>query len=276
MLQAISRGKPLSAHPYEDEITATVFGPLPHLETKATWDLLNALLGNPIAPGDFAPQELDLDLWPQREISFQGMEVTVEPDLLITFQDATGETVRIILEVKWFRPGQPAAPLSSLDRSNRHDQLARQWVGYANGFNPGRVRHILLTPDPWSIEFGETPFALEDHQEGLGKAWRENAHLVTWQELRRHCEVQAAESSGNLAPMFQEWGKNVALALSRLGIRSFRGFRGFVEATPFPSHPLQLLGFLDLPRSGPLTTPMGEKEGNPIFFQEPEDPDGWR
>ena len=222
MLEAIAHKKRLSGRPYEDEVTAAVFGPLRYLPASESWKLFLKLLGKSAARSElqsFKPARISIKFWPRESICFHNENNRVEPDALITYTDGNNDTCSIILEIKWSDERGISAPLSSKDPEGRYDQLARQWVAFGVE-QPKTTWHLFITPEPASPEINDCQASLEaGTSTEIMKQWKSHFCHATWHRLSG-----IAKNTTRATPSLRQWGNDVNTALLRLGIRDFRGF----------------------------------------------------
>jgi hypothetical protein len=192
----------------EDEITSIVFGPLDFLPASDHWLLWKTVLHNHasmhasgLLPLDFlsgfSPVECILDFWPRKS--------GVEPDLVITFTSAQGETRSLLIELKW------NAGVSG------DDQLHRQWSEYQAGLHATSL-HVFIAK-----RMSDLP---DDRQGWLapGRAGMRASRLraVRWHELQHEIAKLAALSGTPVA--LARWCELTSGFLHQVGIRAFAGF----------------------------------------------------
>jgi hypothetical protein len=184
----------------EDVITSTILGPLRYWDAARVWDVLQCLIGPsdhefPTRPD--GPIDVDVRFWPRAAVGTGYCEPDLVVDLFVKTPDTNKILVaRIIVEVKW-----------NAGASGKH-QLALQHDAF--GRQDERLIHVYLTK--------HHDRAASDIQDAGPKA----AEVINlpWSSLVSRVEKVATD------PVVQRWAEDVLVAMARLGVLPFSGFRG--------------------------------------------------
>ena len=225
MLQAVIKKK-LQRHlrepekPPEDLITDCFFGPLRYLGARDAGRALaqvcqdsrkaafNALEGAEVT---------DVELWPRRN--------RVEPDVMVHCSDASGNPLRLMVEVKW------DAPLGDA-------QALRQWRAFRTGNEGGdRLLHLVICRRADLIEEEIESQAGELKEEGRRAFvdWRNRRLVLTWFDVARR--LRDGNGPAWSSTQLRRWALDIQEVLWWYGERPFRGF------APIPTlagdHPIE-------------------------------------
>jgi hypothetical protein len=191
----------------EDEITSLIMGPLDYLSPEASGSFWRALIecdvGEELAFPSSTISRVQMDFWQRR---------TIEPDLLVELQWATGERRIVLVEFKW------NAPLSG------NDQLHRQWNEYLTDAEREVAHHVFIAPE---ISAGLNAI-------GQDNIWNGRLILRSWISILDLLKQLDCSTHAGL----EKWSTQVATLLERLHIRRFQGFRGLTIPSTFPESPL--------------------------------------
>jgi hypothetical protein len=196
----------------EDEITSIIFGPLDFLSASDNWKLWKAVLQNHASTtvsgplpsdylADFFPDVCTLAFWPRKN--------NIEPDLVVTFSDAAGQTRSLLVELKWDAP------------PSGEDQLKKQWLAYQAGQHAYSL-HVFITKRIGDLPTDVHPWSCE---EGGNSASRLRA--IRWNAFR-HEILKLAESS-NISRPLKRWCELSSGFLRQVEIRPFVGFHTIIR-----------------------------------------------
>lgn len=192
----------------EDEITSIVFGPLDFLSPADHWSFWKALLQGHASmhasgrmPPDFmegfAPVECLLDFWPRKN--------RIEPDIVIEFTDAVGESRSLVVELKW------NAGVSG------DDQLQKQWLDYQEGLHAQSL-HVFIAKQMSELPSDRNAWSVS----GANSMCSSRLRSVRWHDLRH--EIAKLAASPTVSAGLIRWCKLTDAFLSLVGIRAFAGF----------------------------------------------------
>lgn len=191
----------------EDEITSLIMGPLDYLPPEASGSFWRALIQCDVTEELAFPSgtvsRVQMDFWQRR---------TIEPDLLVELQWATGERRIVLVEFKW------NAPLSG------NDQLHRQWNEYLTAAEREVAHHVFIAPE---ISAGLNAI-------GQDNIWNGRLILRSWISILDLLKQLDCSTHAGL----DRWSTQVATLLERLQIRRFQGFRGLTIPSTLPKSPL--------------------------------------
>lgn len=205
----------------EDEITSIVFGPLDFLSPADHWSVWKSVLqghasmhaSGPMPPNfteGFSPVECQLDFWPRKH--------RIEPDIVIKFTDAVGESRSLVVELKW------NAGVSG------DDQLQKQWLDYQAGLHASSL-HVFIAKQMSELPSDRHAWSVS----GGGSVRASRLRAVRWHDLRHEIAKLAGLPATSLALV--RWCELTNAFLSLVGIRTFAGFhasRHLAESTVLP------------------------------------------
>ncbi|MEZ3137370.1 hypothetical protein ACBG90_21955 [Stutzerimonas kunmingensis] len=207
MLHAISRKKTCLHHRYlghreegerrvmeEDELTATLMGPLAFFPASAVSALWREIIGPRTDWPEGEPVRAGVEFWPSRVHSGR----RIEPDLLVSLHWRDGTRRLLLVEFKW------RAPLSG------ERQLHRQWLDFLSDEERETALHLFIAPE---VSQGLGALAEED-------VWGRRLLLRTWQDILNSAETFKGAGQSPLA----EWAVQIEKVLGLLGISAFGGF----------------------------------------------------
>ncbi len=211
MLFAVTNKKIRTSEPsrfYEDEITATVFGPLAFMSSPEMWSVLHqAGLLKPNSFSDKTPTRHEIKFWPN--LRGQQDRKRVQPDLLIEVSFGS-KLVRIIVEIKW------KSASSSTDDLSRDVQLAHQWVAAKSiQIADEELFQTYLTRSPTVCKKGLVDTNNCDVRFDRGE-WLPRFNAITWSDL---CQNLQRVRTSNL------WMDSIVTFLISANVVPFRGFR---------------------------------------------------
>lgn len=192
-----SHNEKRSRIPWEDEITATVFGALRYLPSENVYSLFCAMIKqSPIRQTSLATHSVEF--WKKKKSHFQQYETqTTELDMLITFQFTDSTSESFIVELKWGK---------SFHKSTA-DQLQREW----DLFSDSDVNHLIyLAP---YVNLSDNDFK---QPEWYGITWEQFLGVVQ-QEL----QVNQHKSA------YYQYLFDIKMFLNKLDIRQFSNFSAF-------------------------------------------------
>lgn len=184
--------------PWEDEITATVFGSLRYMRSEDVYSLCCRMIKKKTINEHF-PITHSVEFWKRKKSGKQKYETkTTELDMLITFQFSDKTSEAFIVELKWGK---------SFHKSTA-DQLQREW----DLFSESDVNHLIyLAP---YIELDDEDF--KKHTEWHGITWQEFLGMV-----QRELNTAKHDSSYFL------YLYDIKNFLNKLDIRQFSHFSTF-------------------------------------------------
>lgn len=175
----------------EDEITSLVFGPLEYMDKRLSayfWHYLLSELGTPITSSS-PPLDCTIDFWPKDGI---------EPDMTVTLKYSDGETVFLLIEIKW-----------DADLSKR--QLQKQW----QTFTEDKISHATCYHLFLAKETRKGRKAQEDDD-----VWGDKLLFLTWYQLSSIMnKLQRSDHTKH-----SSWLAQVVTFLEFINVRGFRGF----------------------------------------------------
>ncbi len=220
MLQAINQGKTNIYNRYgdpnkvghrekgervtaEDEITALILGPLeliPGHLSAIFWGTLLSTFKIQYVPSNF-PDKAEIAFWPSRKNLLSGR--TIEPDIVVDLKWSSGESLLLLIEMKW------RAPLSG------EDQLHIQWTEFLSEEERNSALHLFIAP--------ETSEALK--ASGISDVWSGRLLAISWFDILSILQDKIRKNDRTYEPL-KPWMNQVVALLDKLGIRPFRGFKG--------------------------------------------------
>lgn len=215
MLQAISQGKTNIYKRYlghrencervseEDELTALMLGPLEFMPENLSAIFWGTLLSeyNVFPAPQKIPNGAKISFWPSRKAFSSGR--TIEPDIVVDLKWSSGESLLLLIEMKW------RAPLSG------EDQLHIQWTEFLSEEERDNALHLFIAP-----EISEALKAL-----GISDVWSGRLLAISWFDILSILQEKIRKSDLTYEPLMH-WMNQVIDLLDKLGIRPFRGFRG--------------------------------------------------
>lgn len=193
--------------PAEDEITATVLGPLDFMEAGQAFKFWEALLASLGKDGFFPagdPCEIRMKMWSRTRSLKDGS--WVEPDLVVELIWDERQVRTLLVELKW---------RSGLSGSH---QLQRQWLHCLhNEEERARSLHLFIAPD---ISGGiQALLAEAGNQEYWACPEGSRLLLVPWVHVRGILAMLSKHRTG-----LGRWAKLSDRFLEQVNIVSFKGF----------------------------------------------------
>lgn len=177
----------------EDEITSLIMSPLSFLPSRAIGVFWQRLVSYgkeyklPVGP----VMKAKMHFWPKRK--------SIEPDMLVELDWATGERRRLLIEFKW------RAQLSG------KDQLYRQWNYFLTETERDNGCHIFIGP--------ELNAAINARSEN--NIWNGKLLLRSWLQILNVLSELDTDPEGEL---LIPWAQQVKTFLELLQIKPFFGF----------------------------------------------------
>lgn len=184
--------------PWEDEITATVFGSLRYMRSEDVYALCSCMIKQTVR-SEHLPITHLVEFWKRKQSQNQNHETKItELDMLITFQFPDNTSEAFIVELKWGK---------SFHKSTA-DQLQREW----DLFSESDVNHLIyLAP---YIELDDEDFNKQTEWYG-----------ITWQQFLGI--VQSELNTAKRDSAYFRYLSDIKDFLNKLDIRQFSHFSTF-------------------------------------------------